>query len=81
LWFGITGRAATFPRQDHEHQVIAVRATLFLDTAAFVIENVDDLLGILNRFDIAATHAPGQSNTRIPKSEAFLPFDQRDCTA
>jgi len=50
--------------------------TLFLDTDTFVTDNLDDLFDLLDRFDVAAAHAPGY--TKHPdtgQSEAFYDFN------
>jgi hypothetical protein len=48
--------------------MIAVRATLFLGTDACVVDNVDDLLDLLNRFEVAARHALGHSTPGYRRS-------------
>jgi alpha-N-acetylglucosamine transferase len=38
---------------------VRVAQTIFLDTDTYVIDNIDELFDLLERFDIAAAHAPG----------------------
>jgi hypothetical protein len=50
--------------------------TIFLDTDTYVAANVDDLFDLLNRFDVAAAHAPGYTKCLDKgQSEAFNDFN------
>ena len=47
---------------------------VFLDTDAFLAGDVEHLYGLLERFDLAAAHAPGRSGARFhPYESAELP--------
>lgn len=51
--------------------------TLFLDTDTYILSNLDNLFILLDRFDLAASHAPGRTDRNdfndIPK--AFSQFN------
>ncbi|MBM3676414.1 MAG: class I SAM-dependent methyltransferase [Actinobacteria bacterium] len=44
--------------------------TLFLDTDAFLAGRADDVPSLLDRFDLAAAHAPGRSGARVHMYES-----------
>jgi len=45
--------------------------TIYLDTDTYVVDNIDELFDLLERFDIAAAHAPGYTGDDRGPSEAF----------
>ena len=50
--------------------------TIFLDTDTYVIANIGELFDLLQRFDIAAAHAPGYTKCDDQgQSEAFYDFN------
>ena len=50
--------------------------TLFIDTDTYITANLDDLFDLLQRFDIAAAHAPGYTKCDDRgQSEAFHDFN------
>ena len=50
--------------------------TLFLDGDTYLTANVDELYDLLNRFDVAAAHAPGYTKCGdTGQSEAFYDFN------
>jgi tetratricopeptide (TPR) repeat protein len=49
--------------------------TIFLDTDTYVVDNIDELFDLLERFDLAAAQAPGYTGDDRGPSEAFYEFN------
>jgi hypothetical protein len=50
--------------------------TIYLDTDTYVVDNIDELFDLLERFDIAAAHAPGYTGDDRDPSEAFYELNR-----
>ena len=50
--------------------------TLFLDTDTVVLEEIDEIFKLLDKYDIAYSHAPVRRNEKYKKTETPRPFFQ-----
>jgi len=68
----------TDPHLDKIHNIsnFPFERTIYLDCDTYVTGNIDELFDLLNRFDVAAAHAPGYTkHADRGQSEAFYDFN------